>query len=429
MKIKVICFLLSIFISSFTLYAEEINKEYLMSLLKSSKTKEAMTYLKEKLHSDDEKTRKGVYNVMGMRIYPKYPEYRKEIVEILSSRLNDGYSSRVINEYLYKASPEYYTETAKQNLLTAFEKKENLSNTIHLLGHANVTEAIPLLKSAIDKYDHDIKAYQESVRKSKEENSDPRVRRAQFRGLLKGKNSAKQALPYHEALARMGDREEIDHCLNYFDQEVKKRALFRKKNEPKYILKELLERGHISNVKHYAYIRQPETIDLLHKALLTKATYNRDYLNIPLSQDGFDALIKCLMIEDVLTADRFGRYVSTKDNIELLQEWMKEHYTPEKIKSLSVLIDGQIVNNFVSFGTATHEKQHIAPPTKEVKPEVAKIEKKQVKLISKVAYPKPIVPSVKPEQSSNMKYIYLAMLCIGAILVFFVTVLVKRRKN
>lgn len=414
MNIKKTLFL-SIFLLAFALYGNdsELDMDYLNPLLEKGDSKNAIPYLLKHINSESRLTRSKIYFMLRKKLFERDPSSRRYITEILSSRGNTD--SGKIYEYLYSISPEYFTETAKQNLFK--NTKRNEDGTIVrgslLLGHANVTEAIPLLKRSATKYESAIKKSHEKIRKFKEEN--PGIILPNWRIMSEfGGEAEKAALPYREALARMGDKKELDYCLNYYRRNFENQAALNHKNNPDRPIEKLRETSQTNYAKNYAYIRQPETSEILRKMLFLKDEPNLKPPHRQLNKYAFDALVKCMMIDDAVPKDRFGNYIPNKENIGLLRQWMKEKYTPEKIKSLSVLIDGKLVNNYASAKTVQSELK--SPETKK------KIKKTTLK-------PTPKTTTVRPSKPESQRWYLLPVIIIALLGAIFTVIKLSRKKT
>ena len=86
----------------------------------------------------------------------------------------------------------------------------------------------------------------------------------------------------------------------------------------------------------WAYIRQPETIDILKPYLFEE--------DPKLNVEAMKYLSDCLIGFPYDPKDK-AQNEDIPKTLETCRKWMKENYTPKMIKSDTVLIDGKLYNN------------------------------------------------------------------------------------
>lgn len=295
--------------------------------------------------------------------------FNSKIIDVLSEYLYDQNNGERYFEFLADKDPTLVSQYAKMNVLDNFNKKSCSSGMILLVGKLNIKEAEPKLRELL------------VDEKKMEDGENPQEG---------------YAWPARCALARMGSKEDINRVI-----EVLKHNYYDKPHGSPYQSFPIL-----------TYVRQPETTDILIKYIFDDKMLMgiAPFKPICYSSVGpFNSILKKhpLMGEG-------NRFKGVDDDIlKIMREWIKTEYSPYLIKSLSVLIDGRIVNTYVE-----------EPPKKigDDKPKEEVKEKPQPKQVPPKTAVKP-VKEIKGNRDNSI-YVYagiaiILLAIIGAI--YFIT--------
>ncbi len=283
------------------------------------------------------------------------------VSELLAASVDDIYTQDQIRDHFEKY-PQYVSENAKIKIIEVFDRVINnpapsLKTIIELFGIANVRDGIPRLRKIVDDGNNEIKHYNERIEEEKKkvywEDLAPYLRGANEREAARKKVTAQGQRPMidkprieyfwtaRKALARMGSEEDIRSYIEMLEAEYTNSV-----NEKIAICPSwCFYREKLKWFLDLTYIRQPQTVAILIDFLNSDKEFDSGIAGQTTRYDYRAAsyLSSCIMGYPVLP--KFGLTSYQKKEVETCREWMKENYSPHKIKSLSVLIDGKIYDN------------------------------------------------------------------------------------
>jgi hypothetical protein len=206
---------------------------------------------------------------------------------------------------------DYLSEETKAKLINMIKTNDDCSKPFDRLAMLNVREAIPIINQYLDD-NGNIKAEKNRLGDATEFGYGNITR---WRAML--------------ALARFGDKKQIDACIAVTSVKLSK-------NNPAYY-------------ENLSIIEQPQAVDILLEYLFDDSSKVVIDLPSDIKYIAAVTLRKCIIEYPDINKTQNGKGMNRKEVVALCRQWIKENYTPRLIKSHSVLIDGKLYDNIADW--------------------------------------------------------------------------------